>query len=145
MCTTTRTRVAVLLAVAVVGLAACSGGETGEPDATTTVPGIVFGDGAIPDTVPADFPMPPQALIGQTLVDAANERTEVVVRAAAPVESLAQFYDVNLVTQGYVVDSSSGSSQDWKIDFRRDGLEGSITLIRVDDGITQYSIELTGS
>jgi hypothetical protein len=135
----------VALVASTVLTAGCSSDDDTVPNGTTAPGDLVFGEGELPGTVPADFPIPAQAVIGSTLVDPANDRTEVVVRVAVPIQSVAQFYDVNLVNQGYVIDGSAGDSQAWVIEFRRDGLEGTVTMIRVEQGITQYSVELLGS
>ncbi|NNF64770.1 MAG: hypothetical protein HKN07_10990 [Acidimicrobiia bacterium] len=127
-----------LLAVIVVTLAVAAGAcsqETAEP--------IVFGEGSIPSTVPSDFPIPDQASIGSTLVDAVNGRTEVSMIVPASVEESAQFFVVNMLPGGFVIDSSSGDAARWTISFRRDDLTGEIILQALSEGTSQAVVTLT--
>lgn len=127
-----------LLLFALVGLmvvlGACSS-DNPEP--------VVFGSGSLPDSFPSDFPVPDQASIGSTLVDGVNGRTEVSLVIPAPVEESAQFFVVNMLPGGYVVDSSSGDSGKWTISFRRDDLNGEVILQGVSAGTSQAVITIT--
>ena len=69
---------------------------------------------------------------------------------AAPLASANAFdyedFSVHgFVSQGYVITSSSGDSAGWVVEFQRDGLQGSVTIIKADANISQYSVVLIGS
>ena len=128
-------RVLALCFALLVTYTACSGGEPEES--------VVFGEGVMPDTVPADFPVPQASSIGTTLVDNVNGRTEVSMLVAENVEPVAQFFVVNLVNRGYVVDTSSGNDAEWEISFRRDDLDGTIEVRSVGVGTSSAFLALS--
>jgi hypothetical protein len=112
-------RILILLLAAVSLIAACGG----DPEPVT------FGEGEIPESVPDDFPIPAGAVIGSTMVDRVNNRTELAIRVRADLETLVQFYTVELVGAGYIVESSEGGGIGlWQISFDRDDLQGTITM-----------------
>jgi hypothetical protein len=119
----TRTRLVVLLIVVATLVAACGddGGST-----TVTTEAVVFGEGEIPESVPESFPIPPNAVIGSTLVDKINHRTEFRLTVASDVESTVRFFQVGLVNQGYVITSSEGNAAEWTMTFRLGDLTGTI-------------------
>jgi hypothetical protein len=112
---------AVVLAVVVLG-AGC-----GDDDAAPgTTEAIQFGEGVIPDSIPDNIPVPDNAVIGTTLVDKINNRTEFRISVAAETASVIQFFQVGLVNQGYIVDSSEGNSSEWTLKFSNGDLRGTI-------------------
>lgn len=119
-----------------------TGGTSGAP--TCTVPGTepaTFGEGVLPASVPARFPLPEGAVVGSTLLDRANHRTEaaLTVRQESPV--VVQYYTVSLVSAGYVVDSSAGDPLGrWRIEFSRGDLRGSIDLQSGGSGVTAFVV-----
>lgn len=123
----------LILAAALVlaaSLAAVScGDDEGEP--------IEFGEGEIPRAFPDDFPVPPGAAIGSTLVDRVNHRSEFALVAPTEMTETVQFFLVELVNEGYVVGSSEGSGPLWSITFTRGDLAGEITLQPQGSGVTQ--------
>ncbi len=149
-CTTPRTErkfgaavVALALAAlfAVVG-AAC--GDDGGGDGTG--PDVSFGSGSIPDPVPEDFPIPPGAIIGSTLVDRINNRTELEMRLRDDQATTAQYFTVNLVNRGFVIDDSRQETGGrWVIDFRRADLRGSVLIIVAAPGSSQVVLDLNVS
>lgn len=48
----------------------------GDDAPSGTTQAVTFGEGEIPDSVPDDFPVPEGAVVGTTLVDRVNNRTE---------------------------------------------------------------------
>ncbi len=130
--------VAGLLAGALL-LGACSddGGTT-----QGTGPQVSFGEGSIPESVPEDFPVPPGAVVGSTLVDRVNTRTEFEVRLRQEIADLAQYYTVNLVNAGFVIEDSSQVSGQWTLEFRRDGLTGSVRMTSPEPGVSQAFVTL---
>jgi len=112
---------AALALLALATLAACSGDS--EPP-----PSVEFGEGTVPDTFPDDFPFPPNARIGSTLIDRVNHRSEVSLTVATDMDVTVRFYTVGLVNQGYVVDSSQGDDNQWTVDFSRGELVGRVVF-----------------
>jgi hypothetical protein len=109
----------VFLALLLVVIAAC-GDATGDT--------IIFGEGEIPSAVPSDFPLPADAVIGSTLVDTINTKSEFEFRTATNLSVLVQFLSVRLVEAGYVIDESSGDLAGWSLTFRRGSLQGDVLL-----------------
>lgn len=109
----------VILVVAIgMAVASCSGSD----------PEVEFGEGELPPAVPNDFPIPSGASIGATLIDRVNTQSEVNLTVPTSLSDLSQYFSVNLVSAGYVVDASTGDSLSWTIEFRRAGLRGSIEM-----------------
>ncbi len=127
--------IAIVAVVAVLG-AACTS-ETAEAPTTTTsptttipseIPDLEFGKGAVPFTVPADFPLPESAVVGTTMIDGVNDRTEMNVNFPASVEEVVEYYEANLPALGFEVVDSRGSETEWDISHTKDGVEGKIRL-----------------
>lgn len=116
-------RVALLLVVFIVAVAAC-----GDDDGDASDDAVVFGEGVIPESVPDDFPVPGNAVVGTTLVDKINNRTEFRLTLRGDITATTQFFQVGLVNQGYVVDSSEGSAAEWTLGFSDGPLDGSILI-----------------
>jgi hypothetical protein len=136
--------IVVVLATVLVG---CTGGSSDTTTSTSTsVSGtdqdLVFGRGEVPDTVPADFPIPEQAQIGATLVNRSTGLTEMVVTYPANVPEVAANYETNLEALGYTVESSSGTDTQWSITFSRDDLSGDITLSSAGTSLSSGTIRL---
>ena len=130
----------VALALIGVVLVACSGdGSTGTTEAVT------FGEGEIPATVPDDFPIPPNAVIGTTLIDRINNNTEFRLTLRSDPTSAVQFFQVGLVNQGYVVDSSEGNQVQWSIEFSRGQLTGDILFTAPQNDLTAVVVSLATS
>lgn len=132
-------RLAVLMVAALVVVAACGDDDAGP---TTSNGDVVIGSGEIPDSVPDDFPFPAGSLIGSTLVDGINGRTEVEVRTPAQFTDVVQFWNINLVNSGYVVGESDGTETRWVIEFSKGTIMGSVTIVAADVSITQSVVEL---
>ena len=150
-----RTSDVIIAVIAVIALllAGCSGdsAETDAPATTTTTVAstvgaddqsgatddIVFGRGELPPTIPADFPIPDQAVIGSTLVDRTRDLTEVIITYPASVVEVAAFFDANLPVLGYAIDSSSGTDGSWTVEFSSDTSTGVVDLSVAGSGVTQ--------
>lgn len=124
---------AVLIALGAVG---CSDGELDVADEP-----VVFGEGVRPPAIPADFPIPPEAVIGSTMIDRTNHRTEMALQVGADLEAVVRYFNIGLVSQGYVVGASSGTETSWTIMFRRDELMGEIGFTAQGD-ITRVLVEV---
>lgn len=137
-------RLAVLLAGFAIFGAACSAGGSvttqvlpsstlGTLSATPTASSdpneqVVFGSGAIPDTMPADIPIPAEASIGSTLIDRSRDRSEMILRVPVGVEALAAFFEANLPNRGYSIDTTGGDADSWEVAFTKDDVTGTITI-----------------
>lgn len=93
-------------------VAACGGDGS-----SSTTEAIEFGEGEIPDSVPDDFPVPSNAVVGNTLVDHLNNKTEFRLTIRSDLDSAVQFFSVGLVNRGYVVEQSSGGAATWELTF----------------------------
>jgi hypothetical protein len=134
-----RSRLAsVVLLTAFVFVAASCGDDAGPEDS------IVFGQGSIPSTFPSDFPVPGGAVIGSTLIDRVNNRSEARLTMRSDLVASVQFFQVGLVNQGYVVERSEGDSGSWHIEFVRGELRGEITLI-LDSGVSSVFVRINTS
>ncbi len=121
-------RRSALLALLFVALASCG---------DSTAPTFIFGEGTIPPAIPDDFPVPDDAVIGATLIDTINTKSEFEFRTATGLEALVQSLSLGLVDAGFVVDNSSGNTVQWTISFRRGSLEGSIELRSLENAVSQ--------
>lgn len=133
--------IAIVAAIAVLG-AACTSG-TAEPTSTTTtstipaeIPDLEFGSGEVPFTVPAGFPIPETAVIGTTMIDGVNGRTEMIINFPAPVADVVAFYETNLPVLGFEVTNSKGTDSEWDISHSKDGLVGTIRFTLSGTGLT---------
>lgn len=130
-------RLRCLVLVLVVLLVAC-GDDTSED----TSP-VIFGEGEIPPTVPDDFPTPATGVIGSTLIDRINHKTEFGVQMKADLTTAVQYYEFELVNRGYVVTSSAALSESlWRIQFHQGELIGEVTVNFVGEGLSQVVVTL---
>lgn len=138
--------------------AACSGAgsvttEVGQSSTTAVGPtttidpdqDIIFGSGSVPDTVPADFPFPDEAVIGSTLIDRTRNVTEVIFRVPAAVEALAAFFETNLPGRGYTVGASSGGDSSWNIEFSNGAATGTIDITLGGESVAQAVVRITAT
>jgi hypothetical protein len=137
-----RTFVIVVLAFSLLA-AACSDDASSEDSDSPT--GVVFGDGEVPETVPEGYPIPEGARIGSTLIDYDNGVTEMLMIIPAPVPAVAAFYEVNLESAGYTIESSEGTEAAWDIVFRVGDVDGELTLRAGGAEITEAAVRFTES
>jgi len=134
---TRKIMIAIVAAIALLGAACASGAE--EPTTTTSstttipaeIPDLEFGSGEVPFTVPADFPIPETAVVGSTMIDGVNGRTEMIINFPAPVADVVAFYEANLPALGFEVLNSKGTEgtdSEWDISISKDGITGTIRL-----------------
>ncbi len=116
-------RLALIALALVVVVAAC-----GDDGGSESIEAIVFGEGVIPESVPDDFPIPANAVVGTTLVDKINNRTEFRLTLQADITATIQFFQVGLVNKGYVVDSSDGTAAEWTLRFSDGTLTGTVFI-----------------
>ncbi len=123
----------VVMLVLLVSLAAAAcGDDDGEP--------VTFGEGEVPSTFPDDFPIPPGAVIGTTLVDRVNHRSEFALAVPQAVQEVIQFFLVELVNEGYVVDSSEGTTALWTITFSDGDLVGEVSMQPQSSGAATQAV-----
>ena len=126
----TRRTLFALVAVIAIAAAACSGASqeisSAVADTSTTValPDLEFGRGVMPVSVPDTWPMPEQAVIGATMIDGVNGRTEVVATFPATVDEVVSYYTTNLPIVGFDITKSEGSDGDWTLEFSGNGVTG---------------------
>lgn len=126
-------RRSALLALILVAVVACG---------DSTAPTVIFGEGTIPPAIPDDFPVPDDAVVGSTLIDTVNTKSEFEFRTATSLEALVQSLSLGLVDAGFVVDNSSGNAVQWSISFRRGSLEGSVELRSLGDEVSQGAVRV---
>ena len=139
--------IAIIAVVALVA-AACSGSASGDStddaaETTTTVelPDLEFGRGVMPVSVPEAWPMPDQAVIGATMIDGVNGRTEVVATFPATVVETVAYYTTNLPIVGFEVTTSEGTDGQWSLEFTGQGVTGGATFKAVGSGVTAGTLE----
>ncbi len=133
-------RLIVLVAlVAALGLVASACGDDEPREA------VEFGEGEVPESMPDSIPIPRGAAIGSTLVDRVNNRTEMSLQVRMGFEELVQFYSVELVGAGYIVQESSGSAASWKILFVDGDLQGDIVFVPAGGGLSRAVIGVNRS
>ncbi len=129
--------IAIIAAVAVFG-AACTSGAAETPTTVpaaasstipTEIPDLEFGSGDVPFTVPAGFPVPDTAVVGSTMIDGVNGRTEMNINFPATVDEVVAFYETNLPARGFEVTGSKGTETEWDIIHAKDGTTGVIHLV----------------
>jgi hypothetical protein len=122
---TARRPLVVLLALVVVTgvLGGCGSRET-----------VITEEGEIPDPVPDDFPVPADATVGVSVVDREKHATEFALDLPRGVEQAAEYYLVNLVSSGYVVETSAGDATRWNMRFSRDTLRGTVRIEAGESG-----------
>ena len=132
---TRKTLIAIVAVVAVLG-AACTS-ETADSTTTTVaptttaateIPDLEFGDGSVPFTVPIEFPLPDSAVVGTTMIDGVNGRSEMNVNFPAAVTEVVTYYETNLPALGFEVIDSKGTDSEWDITHTKNGVEGTIHL-----------------
>jgi hypothetical protein len=130
--------IAIIAGVAVFGAACTSDAAELTTTSSTPVeiPDLEFGSGDVPFTVPAGFPVPDSAVVGSTMIDGQNGRTEMNINFPAKVEEVVAFYETNLPVRGFVVVVSKGTETEWEISHEKDGAEGVIRLIHKGSGLS---------
>ncbi len=132
-------RILVVIAIALLG-AGCS-----DTEGTTTTEGItgddvVFGEGAIPETIPEEFQLPAGSAVGSTMVVTKTGFTEVIVRISAELGISAEYFNQTLPQSGFDVSSSEAVGDGWVIEFTMGSTRGTIDLTEPVSGISQAVI-----
>jgi hypothetical protein len=133
---------AVLLAVALT-VNACDNSSVETTVTTTDHSGVVFGRGSVPAAVPSSFPVPDQARVGATLVDANRGLTEMILTFPADTAAVTDYYAANLPQRGYEITTSDGTDAEWLIEFTGEGLVGVIRVKSGGSGVSAATVQLT--
>lgn len=132
-----RLRALALVLGLVMAVAACSGDDD-STDGTLDPADVVFGSGSIPDTVPADFPVPEEAVVSSTLVNRPARTTEMILRLPVDVDVVVTYYEENLEPRGYtIVTSEPRSDSGWDMEIEKDDLTVSVRLRNVGGDLTE--------
>jgi hypothetical protein len=142
--------VIVVVAAIAILVAGCTDADSAEETSPTTTinesvssddgQALVFGSGEVPSTVPVDFPIPEEAVIGSTMIDRTRGRTELITTYPANVPDVVEFYETNLPARGYAVDSSSGTDAKWIIDFSSGETTGQVVIATGGSGLSQGTL-----
>lgn len=130
-------RILAVIAIAVLGTG-CS-----DTQGTTTTEGvasgddIVFGEGQMPETMPAEFQLPAGSAIGSTMVVTSTGFTEVIVRISAELGISVEYFNQSLAQAGFDVNSATAGENRWLIEFSKDSAKGTIDLSEAVPGISQ--------
>jgi hypothetical protein len=111
--------------------------------ATETTAEVEFGSGSIPETLPADFPVPEQAVIGTTLVDRARNNTEVVLTVPAGVLEAKAYFEENLPGRNFEIAKTEGTDADWVIEFTGAGGVGIINISAGGAAVSVVAVQFT--
>jgi len=131
----------VAIAAVAFGATACGGSST---DTTaTTGSEAVFGRGSVPETVPESFPIPDEAVVGATLVDATRGLTEMILTFPADTAAVVEYYEENLPSRGYRITDSDGTETEWGIDFSNDAVEGVMSVQTGGSGVAAAAVQFT--
>jgi hypothetical protein len=125
----------ITLVVLIAGLAAVGAFLIIDRTSTDDPDGIEVSSGEIPETMPAGFPIPGDAVIGRTSVDRTRNTTIVNLITPGGMVSAVSTYTIGLVSAGYVVERSSEHGDGWEIRFGRLDLRGTIALSEGAGGI----------
>jgi hypothetical protein len=133
----------VVLAIVLVGTGCSDDGGAASSTSTGGVDGddqVIFGSGELPETLPADFPLPAGSTVGSTMVVTNTGFTEVVVRIGAERGIAVSYFEQNLGQADITVDSSSAENDSWLIEFSKDDSKGTIEITEPQPGISQAVI-----
>lgn len=141
------------MALAIVAAACTGSGEDETTPSTTESPttavasggaqNVEFGSGSIPETLPAEFPVPDEAVIGTTLIDRSRNNTEVLLTMPADVLEVKGYYEENLPGRGFEVATSDGTDTSWLIEFSGGGGAGVIRISTGGAGVSVAAVQFT--
>jgi len=103
----------------------------------------VFGRGSVPETVPLSFPIPDEAVVGATLVDADRGLTELILTFPAGTAAVVDYYEENLPLRGYQITDSRGTETAWRLDFSDDVVDGVVSVQTGGSGVAAAAVQFT--
>lgn len=126
------------VALVIVATGCSKGAETTTSVAGSASDDMVFGEGVMPDTIPAAFPLPQGSSIGTTMVVPKTGFTEVVIRVGAEQGVAAEYFNQALSQAGFSVDKSAADDNGhWLIEYSDESARGTIDISRATDGVSQ--------
>ncbi len=140
-------RILIVAVVSALVLAACSGDDGGS-GATTTAAAqgsgpvdVEFLDGELPDSLPGDFPIPAQGVIGSGMINSTTGTTELIIRIPASVPVATKFYEDNFEARDYEITSSEAKgAEGWVVGFAKDDVTGTVELSPIGADLSQAVI-----
>ena len=133
----------IVLACFATASVAAGCGDSSAESATTVASEVVFGRGSVPETVPDSFPVPDEAVVGATLVDANRGLSEMILTFPADTPAVVQYYEDNLPLRGYEITKSTGSETEWQINFTEVAVDGVITVQTGGIGVAAATVQFT--
>lgn len=141
-------RIVVVAVLSAFVIAACSGADGGSGTTATTAGSqgsgpvdVEFLTGELPESLPGDFPIPAQGVIGSGMINRTAGTTELIIRIPAPVPVATKFYEDNFEARDYEVTSSDAKGADgWVIGFAKDDVTGTVELSSIGVDISQAVI-----
>lgn len=103
----------------------------------------MFGRGSVPGTVPESFPIPDEAVVGATLVDADRGLTELILTFPAGTAAVVDYYEENLPLRGYQITDSRGTETAWRLDFSDDVVDGVVSVQTGGSGVAAAAVQFT--
>lgn len=111
-------------------------------DTTVSVASLVFGSGTFPEMFPDDFPLPASAIVGSTMDDPENGRSEAIVRVTSAQDALVVFYDQSLQAQGYALTSELKADGRAVVTFSKGDVSGVITVRELGSDVAEAAIRI---
>lgn len=137
-------RACALVVVLAVAFAGCGGDEAASTTTIDPTEDLVLSSGELPDTVPDDFPIPDEAVVGSTLVVRSTGTTEVILRLPAELPVAVSYFEQNLQARDYQLDTSQATSDGgWDMAITRDDVSGSLDFSPATPQVTQVVVRLT--
>ncbi|MGB5657304.1 MAG: hypothetical protein WBN35_11920 [Acidimicrobiia bacterium] len=135
--------IASVVAVAAGAFSAAGCGGLSDETTSTTGSELVFGRGSLPETVPLSFPIPDEAVVGATLVDADRGLTELILTFPAGTAAVVDYYEENLPLRGYKITDSRGTETEWRLDFSDDVVDGVVSVQAGGSGVAAAAVQFT--
>lgn len=135
--------IALVVAVVAVAFGAGACGGSSADTRPTTVSTVLFGSGSVPATVPESFPIPDEAVVGATLIDATRGLTELILTFPADTTAVVEYYEENLPLRGYQITDSHGAETEWGIEFSNDVVDGVMSVQTGGSGVAAAAVRIT--
>ncbi len=138
-----RRAVLAVVAAALV-ISACSADDDAATTSVVPDDDVVFGSGSLPDTLPSDFPVPDEAVIGSTLVVRSTGTTEVIMRVPVELAVAVTYFEQNLPARDFtILTSEANSDAAWAMEIERDDLSGTIDFKTGAPRVTEIVMAFT--
>lgn len=135
--------IALVVAVVAVAFGAGACGGSSADTTPTTASTVLFSSGSVPATVPESFPIPDEAVVGATLIDATRGLTELILTFPADTTAVVEYYEENLPLRGYQITDSRGAETEWGIEFSNDVVDGVMSVQTGGSGVAAAAVRIT--